>query len=557
MGKTTDYSIKSTSRKLFQLINLEKKEVGYIYFFAILTGLIQLSLPLGIQAIIGLLFGGLLSASLIVLITFVVAGVLASGVMQIMQMRVIENIQQRIFTRLTFAYAYRIPKIDLMSIDSYYLPELVNRFFDTTSLQKGLSKLLLDIPTASIQIIFGLLLLSFYHPAFAVFGFILLLFILIVIYWSGEKGLNSSMEESDYKYKVANWLEEISRAIKTFKFFQVHQLHMKKIDELTLGYLKARRSHFQVLAFQYRSLVALKVLITAMMLIIGTLLFLDQKINLGQFIAAEIIIIAVLNSVEKLIVSLETVYDVLTAIEKLDHVLQKPNDSETNMMTTQSIEMKRGINLTIRNLSFSFQSKKLILNGVSFSVSAGEKVCIKGAEGSGKTTLIRILAGLYTGYEGQVHINGIPLHNISASEWRSSIAVFFAQEELFNGTLLENLTLGNENINSEKLIEICEMVGLESFISAQKDGYYTILDPQGQKLSYNVVQKILIARCFLIEPMLLIMENGWQGIENQYRQRILDKLINDKSFSLIAISELEELTSACDNVITMLEGKII
>ena len=557
MGKPNDYSIKTASKKLFQLINLEKKEVGYIYFFAILTGLIQLSLPLGIQAIIGLLFGGLLSASLVVLITFVVAGVLASGVMQIMQMRVTENIQQRIFTRLTFAYAYRIPKIDLISIDKYYLPELVNRFFDTTSLQKGLSKLLLDIPTASIQIIFGLLLLSFYHPAFAVFGFILLLFILIVIYWSGEKGLNSSIEESDYKYKVANWLEEISRAIKTFKFFQVHQLHMKKIDELTLGYLKARRSHFEVLVFQYRSLVALKVLITAMMLIIGTLLFLDQKINLGQFIAAEIIIIAVLNSVEKLIVSLETVYDVLTAIEKLDHVLQKPNDSETNMMTTQSIEMKRGINLTIRNLSFSFQSKKLILNGVSFSVSAGEKVCIKGAEGSGKTTLIRILAGLYTGYEGQVHINGIPLHNISASEWRSSIAVFFAQEELFNGTLLENLTLGNENINSEKIIEICEMVGLESFISAQKDGYYTILDPQGQKLSYNVVQKILIARCFLIEPMLLIMENGWQGIENQYRQRILDKLINDKSFSLIAISELEELTSACDNVITMLEGKII
>ena len=557
MGKTTGYSIKSTSKKLFQLINLEKKEVGYIYFFAILTGLIQLSLPLGIQAIIGLLFGGLLSASLIVLITFVVAGVLASGVMQIMQMRVIENIQQRIFTRLTFAYAYRIPKIDLMSIDSYYLPELVNRFFDTTSLQKGLSKLLLDIPTASIQIIFGLLLLSFYHPAFAVFGFILLLFILIVIYWSGEKGLNSSMEESDYKYKVANWLEEISRAIKTFKFFQVHQLHMKKIDELTLGYLKARRSHFQVLAFQYRSLVAFKVLITAMMLIIGTLLFLDQKINLGQFIAAEIIIIAVLNSVEKLIISLETVYDVLTAIEKLDNVLQKPHDSEKNMMIAQSIEMKREINLTIRNLSFSFESKKLILDGVSFDVRAGEKVCINGAEGSGKTTLIRILAGLYTGYEGQVHINGIPLHNISANEWRASVAVFFAQEELFNGTLLENLTLGNENINSGKIIEICEMVGLESFIRAQKDGYYTILDPQGQKLSYNVVQKILIARCFLIKPMLLIMENGWQGIEKQYRQRILDKLINDKSFSLIAISELEELTSACDNVITISEGKII
>jgi len=556
MDKPISYSFKGALIKLFQLINLEKREVGQIYFFAILIGAIQLSLPLGIQAIIGLLFGGVLSVSLIVLISFVVVGVLVGGVIQIMQMRVTESIQQRIFTRLTFAYAYRIPKIDLLSIDNYYLPELVNRFFDTANLQKGMAKLLLDVPTATIQIIFGLLLLSFYHPAFAVFGLILFIFVCVIVYGSSNKGLNSSIEESDYKYRVGHWLEEISRAIKTFKFAQKDQLHLNKVDELILGYLSARRSHFGVLVFQYRTLIAFKVLITAAMLIIGTLLFLDQKINLGQFIAAEIIIIAVLNSVEKLIISLETGYDVLTAIEKLDHVLQKPQDKELEKVKVSESDRMQKFDLSVRNLGFSFSSGKKILDGVSFELHPGEKICITGSEGSGKTTLIRVLAGLYSGYSGQILVNDLPLHNMPADNWRSGIAVFFAQEELFNGTLIENLTLGNTNISLEEIGEICKLVGLLPFVQSQMNGYFTPIDSQGQRLPNSVVQKILLARCFLKKPNILMMENGWEIIESEYRQQIINKLINDKNFSLIAVSELAELSSGCDRTVRITEGKI-
>ncbi|MEB0262062.1 ABC transporter ATP-binding protein [Mucilaginibacter sp. 10I4] len=544
-------SIRTAGKKLLQLINLERKEVGQIYFFSTLTGLIQLSLPLGIQAIIGLLFGGVLSASLVVLISFVVVGVLFSGIIQIMQMRVIESIQQRIFTRLTFAYAYRIPRIDLLSIDSYYLPELVNRFFDTASLQKGLSKLLLDIPGASIQILFGLTLLSFYHPVFIIFGVMLLAIVCMIFYSSSHKGFTTSMEESDYKYQVGHWLEEISRAIKTFKFFQRHQLHMKKTDQLTVGYLDARTAHFNVLVFQYRILIAFKVLITAAMLIIGTLLFLNQQINLGQFIAAEIIIIAVLNSVEKLIVSLETMYDVLTSIEKLDKVLQKPQDNLTKSLPAETLSLDDPLHVTVKDLTFSFNQRRTVINQLTFDVEPGEKLCINGTEGSGKTTLLRIIAGLYTGFSGQILINGVPLQNIPSQLLHSRVAVFFAQEELFSGTLFENLTMGDEQINFPFIVEICELVGLQKFIHENQDGYQTLLDPQGQKLSYSVIQKILLARCFLLKPALIIMENGWQGIENDRRSLIIDKLIKDKSFSLIAISDLEELTNGCDKLITL------
>ena len=154
MQKEETYSLRKAIYRFYHLINLERKEISSVYFYAIINGFILLSLPLGIQAITNLLFGGSISTSLVILICIVILGVLLSGILQIGQMKITERIQQRIFTRLTFSYAYRIPRINLLSIDKYFLPELVNRFFDTANLQKGFSKLLLDFPAASIQILF-------------------------------------------------------------------------------------------------------------------------------------------------------------------------------------------------------------------------------------------------------------------------------------------------------------------------------------------------------------------------------------------------------------------
>jgi len=557
MAETTTYNIKIALKKLFKLVSLESKEITNIYFFAIVSGLIQLSLPLGIQAIVSFLFGGLVSASLIVLISFVVLGVLLNGVFQIMQMRVIERIQQRIFTRLTFLYARHIPKLDLLGVDNYYVPELVNRFFDTASLQKGLSKLLLDFPAATIQILFGLILLSFYHPVFIVFGIALITLVLMILYLSSSSGFTTSMEESDYKYKIAHWLEEISRNIKTFKFSQKNNLHLAKTDVLNLGYLSSRSAHFKVLVFQYQIMIAFKVLITAAMLIIGTYLFLNQQINLGQFIASEIVIIAILNSVEKIIGSLETIYDVLTSIEKVNKLLLLPEDNFASANIITSMDYSQPFAISVSNLSFSYPKKQNVLQNLNFDIKKGQKICVRGSEGSGKTTLIRVLSGIYSGYGGSILINGIPLNNIDVDKLRENIAVFFSEEELFNGTLWDNLTLGNNDLSFEEVIKTCEMVGLKSFVEKNSDGYKTMLFSQGQKLSSSIVQKILIARCFLYYPSLLLLENGWSGIESKYRSKIIEKLINDKSFTLIALSDIDEFTQKCDQIITLEEGKIV
>ncbi len=299
---------------LNQLLKLERKEISAIYFYAISSGLIQLSLPLGIQSIIGFVLGATMVASVYLLISLIVLGVLLVGLLQINQMKIIEKVQQKIFVRFAIDFAEKIPNLDLKEIDSYYLPEKINRFFDTQNIQKGFSKLLLDIPVATIQIIFGLVLLSFYHPLFIVFSIILVAILMLIFRITGKQGLQTSLEESDHKYSLAAWFEEMGRVIKSIKYSQGSHFNLTKTDQNLYNYILARTSHFKVLLFQYKSLVFFKVCVTGLMLIFGTYLLFEQKINVGQFVAAEIVIIAVINSIEKLIISLENVYDVITGL---------------------------------------------------------------------------------------------------------------------------------------------------------------------------------------------------------------------------------------------------
>ena len=162
-------SQKTPWKRLLGLLDLERKDIFQIFYYAIFSGLVSLSLPLGIQAIINLIQGAQISTSWIVLVILVTVGVVFSGALQLMQLRIIETIQQRIFTRASFELSYRFPKIKMNELRNYYPPELANRFFDTLTIQKGLSKILIDVPTAILQILFELILLSFYHPFFIIF----------------------------------------------------------------------------------------------------------------------------------------------------------------------------------------------------------------------------------------------------------------------------------------------------------------------------------------------------------------------------------------------------
>ena len=541
--------------KLFRLLRLDGKEITALYLLSILSGLIQLSLPLGIQAIINFAIVATgrkqLPASMWVLILLVVLGVLFTGMLKINQMKIVEKIQQKIFTRFSFEFSYRIPKLNVKSIDQYHLPELVNRFFDIPTLQKSLAKLLLDIPTAVIQLCFGLILLAFYNSVFIVFGIILLVVLYLILYVSSPKGFEASLEESNYKYDLGGWVQEIARGIKTFKFFNSFNLHLEKTNHLLEGYLHARNRHFQILKLQYWSLVVFKILITAAMLIVGGILLIRQQINIGQFIAAEIIILTIMNAVEKLIVSLETVYDLLTSVEKINKITEKPIDEEGSYEFVK----KQGIEIEAKNLSFGFE-KNDILQNISFHIRPGQKVAITGDGDSGKTVLLRMLTGVFQDFEGDLSFDQIPINNYNLNTLRNHIGIYMQKQDIFSASLWENITLGNTNIKEQDVLDTFKIVGLESFYKSLNKGFDTHLEPTGKQLSSSSVQKLLIARSLLNQPALLLLDEPMKLFAADDKQYLQNYLFGLKDVTIIFTTNDPSLISKSEMVIHLEKGLI-
>jgi ABC-type bacteriocin/lantibiotic exporter with double-glycine peptidase domain len=521
-------------KRFYKLLELDKKDVSQIIFYAAFAGLVSLSLPLGIQAITNLIQSGRVSASWIVLIVLVVSGVALVGLLSLMQLRITENLQQKIFIRSSFDFAARLPKIKTEMLYQFYPPELANRFFDTMSIQKGTSKLIIDFSAAILQIFFGLILLSLYHPFFIIFGVLLFLLLYFIFVFSYASGLETSLKESKFKYKVAGWLQEIARNSNSFKNDLNYNYSLQKNDNLVASYLGYREKHFVIIKRQFTQLIIFKMIVTGGLLSMGGYLLLSQQMNIGQFVAAEIIILLVINSVEKIIIGLETLYDVLTSIEKIGQVTDLELEQEDATIGDTCFV---NTSLEIENLTFKFpDSNNDILSGISLKIDQGERIVIDGENGSGKTTLIRILSGLLQPNSGYFYINDDTFRKINLQQYRSQIGSIIAGETPFEGTLLQNITFNNESISSEDLKWAIDGVQLTSFIKFLPKGLDTHIFPEGKQLSSSNSQKLLLARSIIRKPLILFYEDPTDVMDELIANEIIDFITLDKHKWTIIVS---------------------
>jgi ABC-type bacteriocin/lantibiotic exporter with double-glycine peptidase domain len=553
----SEISIRASLNKFFEIIRLEKKEVTAIYFYAILSGVIQLTLPLGIQTIINFSQAAAgnreLPVSIILLIFIVLTGILVAGILQVNQMKIVEKIEQSIFTRFSLEFAHKIPKIDSSELNKNHLPELMNRFFEVINLQKGLSKILLDIPLAVIQIIFGLVLLSFYNSTFIVLGLLLILLLFFIFKYTANKGLIASYNESENKYEVASWLEEIARSYKTFKISSQNNFHLKKTDELVNDYLVSKTKHFEILKFQYWSLIAFKLLISALMLIIGAVLLVQQQLNIGQFIAAEIVILLILSAVEKLILNLEVAYTILTGVEKLNVI----NDKKTELNGKMPFVLNgNGISIEVKNLNFKFIDSRPLLENLDFDIQPGTKICVMGDGGSGKSILLELIGGTMKDFEGIINVNNIPINNINQIEYRKNIGIFYNEQDIFDGTIYDNICMGNENITPNQIMQYAEILGVKEYISQLPEGLYSILQPTGKGLSTIIAKKILLLRAITNHPELLLLDEPFELAGAESSMRISKYLIELKNTTCVIVSGYLPFAKQADLIIWLEKGKI-
>lgn len=552
----SEQEILTPVQRLIRLLRNEQKDIGYIYFYAVVVGLISLILPLGVQAIFSLVSSGSVFSSVYVLMGLVVVGLIGSGLMQIIQISLVETLQMRIFAKAAFEFSYRVPRLKYEGLKQDDPAELMNRFFDVLTVQKSLPKFLIDLSAALLQIIFGLLLLSFYHPFFIAFSFFVILIFIAIVRINGKKGLETSIKESKYKYRVVAWLEGMASALFSFKTVGATNLPIQHTDGLVTNYLTYRSKHFKILqGFYYYSLI-FKILVIGGLLVLGTYLLVNGQISLGQFVASEIIIVLLTGAVEKLLFSIDVIFDLLTAVDKLGYVSDLPLEREGGFRFSAH---EKGLEIKTRNLQYTYpESSKLAFKGIDLDIKAGERVCLTGQNGSGKHTLLKVLSGVLADYNGSVIYNGISMRDLDLNSLRSSFSMNFPNQEIFDGTILENLTMGRSGITLQDVQSVLKSMNLGDEIAQIPEGLNTPIISEGRRFSLSFVTKIGLARCLLNKPKLLFYTDALREIERKERLRIIDLLTaSTNHWTLIVLSNDPAFMGACDRVVVMDEGQII
>jgi ABC-type bacteriocin/lantibiotic exporter with double-glycine peptidase domain len=221
------------------------------------------------------------------------------------------------------------------------------------------------------------------------------------------------------------------------------------------------------------------------------------------------------------------------------------------------LNAEKGIDVQLADFSFSFDEDKKVLDSISLHLKPGQKVCVTGPEGSGKSMLLRILTGNYQDFQGSFQINHFPIHNYSLKSLRKNTGILLHGQEIFGGTLWENISLGQKEITGEVILAKAQQLGFEDILSHFPAGFESVIEPIGKKTPQTIVRKILLLRALCGDKKLLLLEEPWAGMETKNKEIIKKHLLSlPKDITVVVVSDDADFSRMTDQQINMHHGKI-
>ncbi len=539
--------------RLFALLRLERDDIGVACIYAVGVGIASLAAPIGVQALVNTVaFGGLLQP-LVILTLLVFAGLVFAGVLRALWAWVIERIQQRIFTRVAVDLAYRLPRVRVDALRAAHGPELVNRFFDVLTVQKGAATLLVDGVSIVLQTGVGLIVLAVYHPILLAFDVALLLALGFVLFGLGRGAVDTSLKESKMKYAVASWLEQMAEHTVTFRANGGGAFARAKAEDLLREWITARNKHWKVLYRQILGSLVVQVLASTALLGVGGWLVIDGKLTLGQLVAAELIVTTVVAGIAKFGKHLESFYDLLAGVDKLGHLVDLPVESAGGTLLP-----RRAVGAQVRlvNVSFGYPNSEKALGRVSLNIEPGARIGIVGASGSGKSTLVDLLYGLRAPTHGRIDIDGVDMRNVDLAGLRDQTAAL-RHIEIFEGTVTENVRLGRRDVHTNDVREALQAVGLYDEVTALPHGLEEVLSNGGQTLSQSQALRLCVARAIAGKPRLILLDTSIADFDPATRKVVMNALFNrSAAWTLIVTTHDREVLRHCDEIHALQEGQL-
>jgi ABC-type bacteriocin/lantibiotic exporter with double-glycine peptidase domain len=542
----------SPVRRLVGLMRAEMPDIWTIVLFSAITGILYLAVPLTVDAVVNnIAFGGqqqVFVQALLILSFALLAFLGLLAIIRAVQHYLAEIIQRRLFVRLTADLAFRLPRVSASSLDHTHAPELVNRFFDVITVQKSASALLLDGVNIVLAAVIGMVVLGFYHPSLLAFDLILMGLVCFVVFGLGRNAVRTSIRESICKYDVAGWLEQIAHFPNLFKGPGGSQFALDRADLLSRRYLDSRTAHFRVLIRQICGLLALQALASSALLSVGGFLVLAGELTLGQLVASELIVTAVVASVAKLGKHLEAWYDLMAGVEKLGHLVDLPIERSTGETPHHP---PTAAEISVSNLSFQYGAHHPLFSNLSFHLPSTARAAIVAPFGGGASTFLDLLYGLRPPTDGHIQIDGIDVRQWSLESLRKDVALV-RHHDIVAGSVLDNVRLGRLHISLDEVRDALRDVGILDELLAMPDGLETQLQFSGRPLTSIQRTCLVLARAIIDKPRLLLLDETLDGLDPATFQHLTQMLFDSsRPWTLLVITRDPSVLQLCRPVIRL------
>lgn len=534
-------------QRVVKLLSFEKQDILLLLYLTAAYGVLGIATPVAVQAMVNIVtMGGVLQPLYVVgVILFCLLAL--SGAIYAIESFLVEMIQRRIFVRYSLQIAQNTGQIHISVYDQFNPVELVNRYFDIQTVQKSMATLLTVGLTALLQGLIGSIVLLFYSLYFGILVILMLIVLWVIIFGLGKPAEETAIKESKAKYEMAAWLETIARNKWLSKFYGAKQRNTANTAQLAEGYLLVRAKHFKVLMMQLIGAVGLYAFIGTGMLILGGTLVIKGQINLGQFVAAELIIFGVLSAFVRFVTKLEYFYDLLAAVDKLGVLETLPVERSGEHQPGEEGYTK----LKIHELTFQHADQAALVKNLSFSLQRGESLALMGGLGSGKTTLLELIMGMRQPGQGHISYNDIDVRQLDLSHLRDRIGVA-NKVEWQHGSILDNLKLQRPEVSLDHVIELLQVLGLWQEISKLPNGIETVLTDFGAPMTHTQLQRLMLARAMLGQPDVLIID----GLLDQLSQDELDQVLmllkrHQQDWMVLITTRYQHIAQQCKQVINL------
>jgi ATP-binding cassette subfamily B protein len=547
----------SPLRLLFQLVELESRDIALLIGYGILVSIFSLSVPLAVDLLVTTIAAGTVTLPLIVVTVALTVLLIISGGFSIVQLYVAELIERRIFVRTTCKAASALWETDIREFEHKDVLSLLNRFFDVVNVQKVFTKLTLDTITALLSIVVGLVFMAIFSSLLWGITTLLVLLTLALIIAAGYGGVHTNIAESSAKYALADVLDEVGINIVSYKVFSNAQQIVDRFETPLQRWLSRRKEHFKIILRQQLVATVMRIVIIVAVLLTGGMLVIDRQISLGQLVASEIIILLFLSSIENIIKQIPSYFTLLTSLEKIEQLTSLEHESNGSVAFAPDGH-QRGLKIELTNVRFEYRKDVPLLRSINLTIEPSERVAIVGASGLGKSTIAHLILGLLQPEHGAVYINGIDTRLLDRTTYRRYVGYIKTSDEVLSGTVLDNVLWGRDWIPQEDVWWALSVAKLDTWVSGLDKGLLTNVGPRGTNLSTGQIRRIMIARAIVHRPSLLIIDEGFNGIEDHIKLEILQALYaEDNPWTVITISHDPEIVVHSQTVAVLHDGYII